>query len=65
MSEEALESLLYPELPNASKARHEEPEWDKVAKELRRKGFTKRLIWEEYCQEQGKKAYSYSTFRKK
>jgi len=61
MSEETLESLLYSESSIPSKA-HQEPEWDKVAKELRRKGVTKRLIWEEYCQEVGKQAYSYSRF---
>ena len=62
MSEEKLESLLYPESSTPIKVGPQEPEWDKVAKELRRKGVTKRLLWEEYCQEHGSKAYSYSRF---
>jgi transposase len=62
MPEETLESLLYPESSTPLKVGHQEPDWDKVAKELRRKGVTKRLLWEEYRQEHGSNAYSYSRF---
>jgi len=62
MSEETLESLLYPESSCAEKTGPEEPEWNKIAKELRRKGVTRRLVWEEYRNEVGKRAYSYSRF---
>jgi len=63
MSEETLESLLYPDPSSEVKASaRQEPEWSKVAKELRRKGVTRRLIWEELCQGHDKNAYSYSRF---
>lgn len=39
------------------------PDWCKLSKELQRKGVTKQLLWEEYCQAiPENEAYSYSQF---
>lgn len=49
LSREDLEQRLYPP-PPAATARHERPEvgWQEVHEELRGKGMTLSLIWEEY-----------------
>ena len=62
MAEEALEALLYPPCEERKPEDQVVPDWDEVAKELRRKGVTKRLLWEEYQDEQGVRAYSYSRY---
>ncbi len=62
MDEEALEARLYPETTQASPEDPVVPDWDEVARELRRKGVTKRLLWEEYQERHGQLAYSYSRY---
>jgi transposase len=62
MDEEALEELLYPAVPVSSPDDPVVPDWDEVARELRRKGVTKRLLWEEYQERHGQRAYSYSRY---
>lgn len=47
MSEEALESLLYPPLIQVEGQRPV-PDWAEVHQELKRKGVTRRLLWLEY-----------------
>jgi transposase len=61
LSEGSLEEMLYP-APGASGGQQQVPDWEVVAKELRRKGVTRRLLWEEYKEEQGRQAYSYSRY---
>lgn len=47
LSEAAVEALLYP--PSApSRALRPEPDWAGVHRELRRKGVTLDLLWQEY-----------------
>ena len=62
LSREDLEQRLYP-LPPATAARRERPEmgWPEVHEELRRKGMTLSLIWEEYL-ERFPQGYQYSRF---
>ena len=62
MAEEALEALLNPPCEERKPEDQVVPDWDEVAKELRRKGVTKRLLWEEYQDEQGVRANSYSRY---
>jgi len=62
MAEEAIEALLYPPSGEAKPGGQLVPDWDEVARELRRKGVTKRLLWEEYREELGARAYSYSRY---
>lgn len=59
--EEALEALLYPVVGEAPNTRAV-PDWNEVAKQLRRKGVTKLLLWEEYKEDHGRQAYSYSRY---
>lgn len=47
MDEEALEQLLFP-APAASSHRRPEPDWATIHQELRRKGVTLALLWQEY-----------------
>jgi len=47
MDEEELERLLFPP-PAASSHRRPEPDWPTIHQELRRKGVTLALLWQEY-----------------
>jgi len=62
MDEEAITALLYAPSKNEEPDELVVPEWDKIAKELRRKGVTKLLVWQEYKEDHGARAYSYSRF---
>ena len=62
MPEEAIEALLYPSTDEPKPGGPAIPDWDEVAKELRRKGVTKQLLWEEYREDHGDRKYSYSRF---
>lgn len=63
LSEEALESLLYPPSREGGADDLVVPDCEWIAGELRRqKGVTKRLLWEEYSAEHPEAAYSYSRF---
>lgn len=62
MPEEALEALLYADGKQERSDGLVVPKWDEVARELRRKGVTKRLLWLEYRDRHGEAAYSYSRY---
>jgi transposase len=62
MPEEAIEALLYPAPKEPKPGGPVIPDWDEVAKELRRKGVTKQLLWEEYQEDRPGQAYSYSRY---
>ncbi len=47
LDDQALESLLYPP-PPAPEGGRPQPDWDYIHKELRRKGVTRFLLWQEY-----------------
>ncbi len=61
MSDAQLARLLYPESDSQPGAL-EDPDWAVVHMELQRKGVTRHLLWEEYCQQMPVRAYSYSQF---
>lgn len=48
MDEAALEAKLFPSPPPPSAGRRAEPDWGEVHRELRRKGVTLMLLWQEY-----------------
>jgi len=48
MDDTALERLLFPPTPPAAAAARPVPDWTVVEKELRRRGVTLALLWEEY-----------------
>jgi len=47
LSEEELERRLFPHEP-VSNRKEAEPDWAYVSRELRKKGVTRELLWEEY-----------------
>lgn len=63
LNDEALEALLFgskKEVP----VQHKDLDWDKVAAELRRKGVTRKLLWQEY-KERNLTELSYPQFCKR
>ena len=61
VGDETLEAQLYPEKPRPESKAVPTPDWAYVQKELRRKGVTEQLLWEEYRKEHPD-GYSYSWF---
>ncbi len=62
LDDAALAVLLYPGSDPAASTRHEVPDWAAAHMELRRKGVTKRLLWEEYTARYPNRCYSYSQY---
>ncbi len=60
MTESQLEALLY--TGRASDSHKRMPDFPLCHQELKRKGMTKILLWQEYQQEAGENAYGYSQF---
>jgi hypothetical protein len=48
MTDEALESRLYPPPASPAKDQRPQPDWPRVDRELRRPGVTLQLLWEEH-----------------
>jgi transposase len=61
LDETQLEALLFPHAP-ALIERHAAPDFAHVHQELKRKGVTLQLLWEEYAAAHGGLAYRYSQF---
>ena len=62
MSEPELIHALFPEAPIPGRKGLVDPDWAQVHQELKRKGVTKQLLWEEYCQALTLSAYSYPQY---
>ncbi len=62
MDQKALIQALFPEQQAPRKSGFVSPDWPTVQIELRHKGVTKQLLWEEYCQVHPHNAYSYSQY---
>jgi transposase len=62
MDDAQLAALLYPDSDATVSARYEEPDWAQVHQELKRKGITKQLLWEEYTARYPNRCYSYSQY---
>ena len=62
LDDQQLAQLFYPQADTVSSSTFESPDWREVDRELRRKGMTKQLLWEEYCQQFPNRCYSYSQF---
>ena len=61
LDESDLERLLFPPQPSISTQERPVPEWSHVYQELKRKGVTKFLLWQEY-RERYPGGYQYSRF---
>lgn len=59
LSEVTIEKILFP--PQNPKTKRPEPDWLDVEKELKQKGVTRMLLWQEYLAEHHN-GYSYSQF---
>lgn len=53
---------LMPESANNHRKGLIDPDWVEMHRELKRKGMTKQLLWEEYCQIYPHNAYSYAQY---
>lgn len=62
MDDAALEHALFPDPQATARTGYAEPDYAMMHQELRRKGVTKQLLWEEYQQAQGGNSYQYSQF---
>lgn len=60
ITDKQLQALLYP--VKSSTAHCVLPDMARIHQELKRKGVTKQLLWEEYAQQSNEQAYSYSQF---
>ena len=61
MDEDQLEALLFPRTP-LGVVRYAEPDLARIHQELKRKGVTLQLLWEEYEEAHPGQAYRYSQF---
>ena len=62
LDESQLARLFYPDADTRASEHFELPDWAEVHRELRRKGVTKYLLWEEYSQTYPNRSYSYSQY---
>lgn len=62
LDDEQLARLIYPNAVNASQGQLQEPDWPALHQQLRHKGVTRHLLWEEYTECYPNSAYSYSQF---
>jgi len=57
-----LAALFYPGADPTTSNRYQVPDWATVHQELKRKGMTKQLLWEEYTAQYPNRCYSYSQY---
>lgn len=62
MNERDLGRLLFPTQPLTGQRRFSEPDFPNVHQELKHKGVTKQLLWQEYRQQHPGDGYSYAQF---
>jgi transposase len=62
MDDGQLARLFYPKADTKKSKRFEVPDWTEVYQELKKKGVTKQLLWEEYTKQYPNRCYSYSQF---
>ncbi len=62
LDDQQLAGQFYPESDTRSSDQFHSPDWVEVHQELKRKGVTKLLLWEEYTQQYPNRCYSYSQY---
>jgi transposase len=62
MDDGQLARLFYPKADTKASKHFERPDWIEVYQELKKKGVTKHLLWEEYTQKYPNRCYSYSQY---
>lgn len=62
LDDQQLARLFYPAADTRASEDFELPDWVDAHRELRRKGVTKHLLWEEYTQQYPNRSYSYPQY---
>ena len=62
LGDSQLAQMFYPRADTRSSSRFEIPDWAEVHRELKPKGMTKSLLWQEYTQQYPNRCYSYSQY---
>jgi transposase len=62
LDDQQLARLFYPESDTRSSPLFQLPDWVSMHQELRHKGMTKHLLWEEYTQQYPNRCYSYPQY---
>jgi transposase len=62
LDDQGLALMLYPGSDARPSIKFQQPVWTEVHGELKQKGVTKQLLWEEYTQQFPNRCYSYSQF---
>ena len=62
LNDQQLASQFYPESDTRQSSQFQLPDWIEVHQELKRKGVTKHLLWEEYTQHYPNRCYSYPQY---
>ncbi len=62
LDDQQLARLFYPTSDTRASTQFELPDWTDVHQELKHKGVTKHLLWEEYTQQYPNRSYSYSQY---
>lgn len=62
LNDQALALTFYPASDVQPSRKYQQPVWKEVHQELKKKGVTKQLLWEEYTQQYPNRCYSYSQF---
>ena len=62
LDDAGLARLLYPGADTRVSSRYEMPDWAAIHQELKGKGVTNQLLWEEYAEQYPNRCYSYSQF---
>lgn len=60
--DQTLALKFYPRSDAKPSAKYQEPVWSQTHLDLKKKGVTKQLLWEEYAQHYPNRCYSYSQF---
>lgn len=62
LDDRALALKFFPASDARASTKYQQPVWTEVHQELKKKGVTKQLLWEEYSQQYPNRCYSYSQF---
>lgn len=62
LDDQTLALTFYPGSDAQPSKKYQQPVWTDVHQELKKKGVTKQLLWEEYTQQYPNRCYSYSQF---
>ena len=57
-----LARMFHPGADPTASRRYQVPDWPALHQELKRKGMTQQLLWEEYTEHYPNRCYSYSQF---